>query len=91
VAVGGKPAFGQPLQQLGRVWLGAPVDAVGEPDQLWISEPGADEVGDGGVLEQVGDHVLGEPDIGLVIDRWLVAGVGGGTASCQDGEDQPAS
>jgi branched-chain amino acid transport system ATP-binding protein len=35
------------------------------------------------------DHVLGAPDIGLVIHCWLVAGVVGGTASHQDGEDQP--
>ena len=91
VAVGGEPALGQPLQEPGRLRLVVPVDVVGNSDQHWIGEPGAGEVGDGGALEQVGDHVLGEPDIGLVIDQWLVAGVGGGTASRQDGEDQPTS
>jgi hypothetical protein len=91
VTVGGEPALGQPLKELGRLRLAAPVDAVREPDQRRVGEPCAGEVGDGGVLEQVGDHVLGEPDIGRVVDRWLVAWVGGGTASCQDGENQPAS
>ena len=68
VAVRGEPSPGQPVHELGRVRLVALLEAVGEPGQLWIGEPVAQEVGDRGVLQQVGDHVLGEPHIGMVTD-----------------------
>jgi len=58
------------------------VDRAGQPGQLGPGELLAGQVEGGAGLEQVGNHALGEPDIGLVAARTLVS-VRGGTAGRQ--------
>jgi hypothetical protein len=48
------------------VGLSLPVDGVGQAGQLRAGGAVLGQVHDGGCLEQVGDHVLGEPHVGLV-------------------------
>lgn len=88
--MGRQPPVGQPPLQLLQVGLTLPTDSGGQPGQFRAGDPVSGQVDHRGRLEQMGDHVLHEPHIGLVAACTL-AGGGGGTAARQQRDHQPPS
>ena len=70
--------------------MALPIDGASQPGQLGAGELVTGQVEDGTGLEQVGNHVPGEPDIALVAARAPVS-VRGGAAGRQHRDQQPPS
>ena len=85
-----QPSLVQPSLEFLNVGLAGPVDLVSQSGEGGVGQVRSRQGHDGAGLSQVGHHVLGEPDIGLVIGGWLVGG-GCGAAGRQDRDDNKAS
>jgi hypothetical protein len=90
VTVGRQASLVQPSLQLVDAGLGLTGDGIGQPDQPGVAQLVPGEGGHHHGLAQVGDHVLQEPDISLVVGHGRLGG-GWRTAGGQAQDQGPPS